>query len=45
MSRFTPEWKDRFIVYPRGASLARINYALTAVKFGKLRLWSRGGRR
>jgi lysylphosphatidylglycerol synthetase-like protein (DUF2156 family) len=37
MSIFQPRWVDRFIVYPRGAALARIRYALAAVQFGRFR--------
>jgi phosphatidylglycerol lysyltransferase len=37
MSIFEPNWENRFIVYPRGASLARIRYALAAVQFGRFR--------
>ncbi len=34
---FAPRWEDRFIVYPRGAAVARINHALAAVQFGRFR--------
>jgi len=37
MSIFGPRWENRYIVYPRGAALARINYALAAVQFGRFR--------
>ena len=37
MAVFSPRWENRFIVYPRGAALARINYALAAVQFGRFR--------
>jgi lysylphosphatidylglycerol synthetase-like protein (DUF2156 family) len=37
MTIFQPRWVDRFIVYPRGAALARIRYALAAVQFGRFR--------
>jgi phosphatidylglycerol lysyltransferase len=32
MSRFCPQWLPRYIVYPRGAALSRINYALSAIR-------------
>src|SRR5205807_10576637 len=35
MNLFFPCWENRFIVYPRGAALARIKYALAAVQFGR----------
>jgi phosphatidylglycerol lysyltransferase len=35
---FAPRWENRYIVYPRGAALARINYALAAVQFGRFRM-------
>jgi phosphatidylglycerol lysyltransferase len=34
---FQPRWENRYIVYPRGAALARINYALQRVQFGRFR--------
>jgi phosphatidylglycerol lysyltransferase len=34
---FSPRWEARYIVYPRGAVLARITRALAAVQFGRFR--------
>jgi lysylphosphatidylglycerol synthetase-like protein (DUF2156 family) len=38
MTLFSPRWENKFIVYPRGAALARIKYALAAVQFGRFRI-------
>ncbi len=37
ISIFRPRWENRYVVYPRGAALARINYALQRVQFGRFR--------
>ncbi len=36
MNVFSPRWEDRFLVYPRGAAVARLNHALAAVQFRPL---------
>lgn len=34
---FAPKWHDRFLVFPKGAAVSRIQRALVAVQFGRFR--------